>query len=67
MKQGRASSSGMGSMKVEPKSKAVSPGAVAQIGVHEALIVPQPMHQGRGYSAPKSGSQVHRSGSQGKH
>lgn len=68
MKQGKASSSGPGSRKIEPRSKAVSPGAVSNIGnmVGMARAV-KPLDMGRGYKAPKISGGTHRSGSQGKH
>lgn len=67
MKQGRASHSGSSGQKVEPKSRAMNPGAVSEIGIHEVRTQPNPLHAGRGYKAPMAGSQIHRSGSQGKH
>ena len=67
MKQGKASVSGPGSRKIEPKPMGVNPKAVADIGLQQVRTMPQPMHEGRGYSAPKSGSQTHSRGSQGKH
>jgi hypothetical protein len=67
MKQGRAPTKS-GPIKREPISKAVSPGAVSQIGckVGEARAV-KSLDIGRGYKAPAIGGGTHRSGSQGKH
>jgi len=67
MKQGRADKSGHGGYKVEPKSQAVHPGGVSQIGVAIDPRNHQPMYEGRGYHAPKAGHQVHHRGSQGRH
>lgn len=67
MKQGRASSSGSYSHKVEPKSQAINPAGVAQIGVAIDPKAQEPMHEGRGYHAPKAGHTIHHHGSQGKH
>lgn len=75
MKQGRASVHSSGSQKTEPRSMAINPGGVAQIG--EALgnhvtdstkrLDPvEAMHQGRGYKAPSIPSTTHRGGSQGR-
>lgn len=69
MKQGRASSSMMGSTKQEPVSKAVNVSAVAQIGIKEVNIgraKSLPMYEGRGLSAPMAGTSTHKAGSQGK-
>ncbi len=68
MKQGRASRSGMESTKVEPKSRAVDPAGVNQLGNHvgPARAV-EPLYEGRGYKAPMTGEQSHHCGSQGKH
>lgn len=67
MKQGRASSSGMASTKVEPKSHAYNPGGVSQIGVAIDPKAQETMHEGRGYHAPKAGHTIHHRGSQGRH
>lgn len=68
MKQGRASSSGMGSTKVEPMSKAVDVGAVSEIGIRQVHINSRPnLDAGRGYKAPMASSSIHHCGSQGKH
>lgn len=67
MKQGKASSSGPGSRKIEPRPMAINPAAVADIGLQQVRHVPQPMHEGRGYKAPMNGSSNHPRGTQGKH
>lgn len=76
MKQGQASSSGPGSRKIEPRSHATSPTAVAQLGIMQGNhtednpnmpVRHHKLYEGRGYEAPMAGSEVHRSGSQGKH
>lgn len=67
MKQGKASTSIMGSTKVEPKSRAVNPGAVSQIGIHEINLRPEPLYEGRGLEAPMAGITNHPCGSQGKY
>lgn len=67
MKQGKASSSGMGSTKTEPKSRAVNPGAAASIGIQEVRTRSEPLYEGRGLKAPMVGQTNHKSGSQGKH
>jgi hypothetical protein len=67
MKQGKASSSGPGSRKVEPTPNAMNPGAVADIGLQQVRTVPQPMHEGRGYKSPMGGSSNLAKGSQGRH
>jgi hypothetical protein len=66
MKQGRASSSGMASTKVEPVSKGVNPAKVAMIGVHQ-VVTRAPSDGGRGYKAPMAAASTHKCGSQGKH
>jgi hypothetical protein len=67
MKQGQASSSGMGSTKVEPKPKAISPEAVANIGRQQVSYKKFPMYEGRGLKAPMVGTESHPCGSQGRH
>lgn len=77
MKQGQATHSGVGSTKVEPRSRAISPGATADIGVkkgnhvsdggHTVRHVSRPLYEGRGLEAPHAGTTVHRKGSQGQH
>ena len=74
MKQGTANSR-MGSQKVEPMSKAINPGAVADMGnmkgnhadTGDMPFHSTPMDAGRGYRAPAIGSTTHKGGSQGKH
>lgn len=67
MKQGRASSSRMGSTKTEPRSQAVNPGAAASIGIQEVRTKSEPLYEGRGLKAPMVGQTNHKAGSQGKH
>lgn len=67
MKQGMAQSSKMGSTKVEPKSMAVNPVAVADIGIQQVRTRSVPMYEGRGLEAPMVGTTIHECGSQGKH
>ena len=68
MKQGRATTSMVGSTKTEPVSKAVSPGAVSRMG---NMVGPgtksEPLYEGRGLKAPIVGTTSHKAGSQGKH
>ena len=77
MKQGRAGISGPADRKIEPRSTAINPGGVANLGrAHgnhasdspHGTFTPKitPMDAGRGYSAPNIGTSVHKSGSQGK-
>ena len=76
MKQGRASSSKMGSTKITPIAHAVPPAYPARLGsmqgnhsTDKGTIRPQsiPMYSGRGVTAPTVSSTSHKSGSQGKH
>lgn len=67
MKQGRATTSIVGSTKSEPISRAVNPAYPAELGVHEVRHTAVPMYEGRGLEAPMVGETSHRSGSQGKH
>ncbi len=76
MKQGAASTSRMGSTKVEPQSQKVSPAAVAQLGeklgnhITDGRTVSggaKQLYAGRGLQAPMVGQTNHHSGSQGKH
>lgn len=70
MKQGKATTSTMGSTKQEPISRAVNPEAVAEMGAKETRIgraSSVPLYEGRGLKAPMSGTQTHQRGSQGKH
>ena len=78
MTQGRATHSSSGATKVEPKSHAVSPAAVSQLGIkqgnhasdtgtgHVNVNLP-PLYEGRGLQAPMVGTTCHPAGSQGKH
>lgn len=67
MKQGRATTSLVGSTKVEPVSKAVNPAYVAELGIDESRIKSIPMYEGRGLKAPMVSETSHHCGSQGKH
>lgn len=78
MNQGRASSSGPGSRKTEPRPHAVDPAGVSQIGqamgnhatdtgkiLHGAS---KPLYAGKGFEAPHDqGRTIHHGGSQGRH
>jgi hypothetical protein len=65
MKQGTGTSR-MGATKVEPMSKAVNPGKVADMGLQQVRMRPH-KDLGRGYKAPMAESSTHKAGSQGKH
>lgn len=73
--QGRASRSGPGSQKIEPRSSAINPGGVSQIGTaignHSdkgtSPYSGDAINEGRGYRAPEIGSKTHRGGSQGSY
>lgn len=67
MKQGQASHSGMASTKVEPMPKAISPEAVANLGLQHVYYKKVPMYEGRGLKAPMTGEEQHPCGSQGRH
>lgn len=75
MKQGRASSSGMGSTKREPVSHAVQPRAAANIGLKHGNMtdcgpIPfktEPLYSGAGLKAPMARETTHPKGSQGRH
>lgn len=76
MKQGSASRSGHYGGKVEPRSRVVNPGAVADMGsmkgnhVMEQGDLPFRTRQlfgGRGLEAPLASHTTHRGGSQGKY
>lgn len=77
MKQGRASSSKMGSTKVEPTSHAVPPAYPSLLGMQrgnhamdcEGTVRVQkiPMYAGRGLEAPMKKVTTHKAGSQGHH
>jgi hypothetical protein len=65
MKQGQASHSSTGATKVEPVSKAVSPGAVSQIGGAQGRMANiKPLYEGRGLQAPMAKCTTHPKGSQ---
>jgi hypothetical protein len=77
MRQGQASSSGPAGRKIEPRSHAVSPAGVSQIGEamgNHATDVTENLHgssealySGRGFEAPRdAGRTIHHGGSQGK-
>lgn len=68
MKQGQATTSGMGSTKREPIAHAVSVPAVANIGnaqIYGSTSVP--IYAGRDLEAPMVGTDIHETGSQGKY
>lgn len=65
MKQGRAPTTQSGH-KVEPSSKAVSPGGLSQYGLAQGKR-PEPLYEGRGYKAPMNHIATHKGGSQGRH
>jgi hypothetical protein len=67
MKQGR-SITHIAANKVEPNSRAIDPGAVSELGIHQVHVrsIP-PLDAGRGYKAPMVSSSIHHCGSQGKH
>lgn len=68
MKQGRATTSIVGSTKQEPISHAVNPAGAAQIGLAEGRMAAiAPLYEGRGLQAPHSANTTHPCGSQGKH
>lgn len=67
MKQGQASTSIVGSTKVEPMSKAVNVAAVSELGIHESRHTSIPLYEGRGLEAPMVGTDIHECGSQGRH
>ena len=66
MKQGTGNSRS-GATKVEPTPKAVSPGAVGNIGIQNVRYRSQQLYEGKGYRAPMASTSHHKSGSQGKH
>lgn len=67
MKQGRATTSGPADQKREPIPHAVNPAAVSEIGIHQVRHTSLPIYEGRGLEAPMAGSEIHHSGSQGRH
>lgn len=72
MKQGKASHSGMGSTKIEPRSHAVPPAYPARLGTMQGnhsdsgthRVQKIPMYAGRGLKAPMVGTTIHKKGSQ---
>ena len=65
MKQGTGNSKS-GSTKAEPKSKALNPHAVAEIGLQQVRTRPH-KDPGRGFTSPAPVSDTrHKAGSQGK-
>jgi hypothetical protein len=67
VKQGRANTKNVQHSEYNiPRSNAVDPGRVDQIGqaVH---FIKTDLYKGRGYEAPMKGTEVHHCGSQGKH
>lgn len=69
MKQGQATTSSMGSTKVEPTSRAVNVGAVSEIGeqvIHTNGKAPA-VFEGSGLRAPMAGCTVHKGGTQGEY
>jgi len=75
MKQGKATHSGTGSTKVEPKGHAVPPAYAASLGSMRGnhsergttKLQTIPMYEGRGLQAPMKSTTIHNKGSQGKH
>lgn len=71
MKQGKATSSMIGSTKTEPRSQAVNVGAVSRIGTMEVRpngrVISSPVYEGRGLQAPMKSTTSYNKGSQGKH
>lgn len=67
MKQGRATTSIVGSTKVEPISHKVSVEAVSEIGLQVVRATSLPLYQGRGLEAPMVSETSHKTGSQGKY
>lgn len=66
MRQGQATTSIVGSTKVEPRSNAVSIVAVSEMGIHE-VPASTVLYKGRGLEAPMVGTTQYEHGSQGKH
>ncbi len=77
MKQGSASRDGRSGGKVEPRSRAVNPHGVSQIGSamgNKATDKPgilsgavENIYEGRGFTAPMRSQKTSNSGSQGRH
>lgn len=73
--QGRADRSGPGGQKIEPRSQAINPGGVSQIGTSigdhyehgDTNYRGEAINAGRGYRAPAIGSKTHNKGSQGSY
>ena len=73
--QGRADRSGPGGQKINPRSQAIDPGGVSQIGTSignhtergDTDYRGEPINGGRGYRAPGIGTKTHNSGSQGSY
>ena len=66
MKQGSGQTTASG-QKREPIAHAVSPSAVAEMGIHQVRGTSLPLYEGRGLEAPMQGITNHPTGSQGKH
>jgi len=65
MKQGRATTSIVGSTKTEPVSRGVNPGAVSRMGNAVAPgTKPEQMYEGRGLKAPMKSVTTYPKGSQ---
>ena len=64
--QGRATTSFVGSTKVEPKAHAVSVKAVSELGIHQVPSTTV-LYEGRGLEAPMVGTTQYEHGSQGRH
>lgn len=66
MRQGQATTSIVGSTKVEPRAHAVDVCTVSEMGIHQ---VPSSttLYKGRGLEAPMVGTTQYEHGSQGKH
>lgn len=76
MRQGKASSSSVGSTKIEPRAHAVPPAYPARLGMMQGnhasdngtvRVQHVPMYEGRGLKAPMKGVTTHKAGSQGTH
>ena len=76
MKQGRATHSGMGSTKTEPRAQAVHPGGAGNLGISQGNHATDKgdmpfkttsLFGGAVLKPPMAGSQTHPCGSQGKH
>ena len=75
MKQGKATHSGMGSTKVEPKTQVANQEFIermgAKVGNHSSegpvRVTKVPLYEGRGLEAPMKGTSTHKAGRQGRH